>query len=135
MQPYTGIDGLQDIVLEESYVLGITATPGSVVFTMDFVLTRDHPLFQPFNPVETYECFRRGQLRFQGVKSLQYSDQIAQATQDPDGELDWGHIDYFEWKPGCYRLEAEGDWGIMEITGDNIHVTATVTVDDTDSPA
>jgi hypothetical protein len=39
MQPYTDLDGLQDIVLEESYVLGITATPGSVVFTMDFVLT------------------------------------------------------------------------------------------------
>jgi hypothetical protein len=39
MQPYTGIDGLPDIVLEESYVLGISATPGQVVFTMDFVLT------------------------------------------------------------------------------------------------
>ena len=61
MQPYTGIDGLQDIVLEESYVLGITATPGQLVFTMDFVLTRDHPLFRPFNPAETYECFRRGE--------------------------------------------------------------------------
>jgi hypothetical protein len=66
------------------------------------------------------------------VKSLQWSDQIARPSQDPDGELDWGHIDYFEWKPGCYRLEGEGDWGIMEVTGDDVQVT--VTVDDADSP-
>jgi hypothetical protein len=133
MKPYTDIDGLQDIVLEESYVLGITATPGQVVFTMDFVLTRDHPLFRPFNPAETYECFRRGELRFQDVTSLQWSGQGAPPARDATGELDWGHIDYFEWKPGCYRLEGEGDWGIMEVTGDNIQVT--VTVDDTDTPA
>ena len=55
------------------------------------------------------------------------------AIPGPGRELDWGHIDYFEWKPGCYRLEGEWEWGIMEITGDNVQVT--VTVDDTDSPA
>jgi hypothetical protein len=90
-------------------------------------------LFRSFNPVETYECFRRGELCFEGVKSLQYSDQIARATQDPDGELDWGHIDYFQWKPGCYCLTGEGEWGVMEVTGDGVQVT--VTVYDTDSPA
>jgi hypothetical protein len=110
---------------------GISATPGQLVFTMDFVLTPDHPLYRPYNPAETFACYRHGELRFQAVKSLQWSDQGKPPAQDATGELDYDHIDYFEWKPGCYRLE--GSWGFMEVTGDDIQVT--VTVDDTDSPA
>ena len=129
MKPYTDIDGLRDIVLEESYVLGITATPGLLIL-MDFVLTPDHRLYRPHGP-ENFACFRHGELRFQDVKSLQWSDQIARPSQDATGELDWGHIDSFEWKPGCYRLDGEWEWGIMEVTGGDVQVT----VHDTDSPA
>ena len=122
MNPYTGIDGLEDIVLEESYVLAITATPGRLVFKVDFVLTPDHPLFRPYNAVETFACFRRGELRFQAVTASQWSDQGKPPARDATGEIDYGHIDYFEWKPGCYRLE--GDFGFIEINGgDDVQVT------------
>ena len=56
MKPYTEIDGLEDIVLEESYVLGLTATPGQLFFKVDFVLTTDHPLYQP-PPLELSSAF------------------------------------------------------------------------------
>jgi hypothetical protein len=126
VKPYTEIDGLEDIVLEESYVLGITATPGQLVFKVDFVLTTDHPLYQP-PPAGTIECFRRGGFRFQTVKSLQWSDQGAPPTRDPNGEIDYGHIEWFEWKPGCYRLE--GGWGFIEVAGGDVQVT----IDEADS--
>ncbi len=126
MKPYTDIEGLQDIVLEESYVLAITATPGEVVFKVDFVLAPDHPRYQPKRPDE-FACFRRGELRFQAVKILYWTGQGRPPSKDPDGEIDYDHIENFEWEPSCYQLH--GDWGYMEVTGGDVQVT----IDDTDS--
>lgn len=120
MKPYTEIDGLEDIVLEESWVLGLKATPGQLVFKVDFILTTDHPLYRPPAP-GTMWYTRRGELRFQTVKSLQWSDQGAPPAEDANGVIDYGHIDSFEWKPGCYRLE--GDWGFMEVAAGDVEVT------------
>jgi hypothetical protein len=120
VKPYTEIDGLEDIVLEESYVLGITATPGRLVFEVDFVLTPNHPLYRP-RSAGTFACFRRGEFRFETVKSLQWTDQGAPPARDATGEIDYGHIEGFEWKPGCYRLE--GSWGFMEVAGSDVQVT------------
>ena len=126
MKPYTDIEGLEDIVLEESYVLAITATPGQVVFKVDFVLTPDHPRYQPKRPDE-FACFRRGELRFQDVKILYWTGQGAPPSEDPDGEIDYDHIENFEWEPACYQLH--GDWGYMEVTGGDVQVT----IDDAES--
>ena len=128
MKPYTDIDGLADIVLEESWVLGLTATPDQLLLPVDFVLTASHPLYQP-PAADTIECTRRGQLRFGAVTSLQWTGQGAPPARDKTGEIDYGHIDSFEWKPGCYRLE--GDWGFMDVTGGAVQVT----IDDTGGSA
>ena len=119
MKPYTEIDGLEDVVLEESYVLGITATPGCVLVRVEFVLTSDHRLYRP-SAAGTNECVRRGEIRFRAVESLQWSGQGSPPARDRSGEADYGHIDSFEWKPGCYRLE--GDWGFMEVLGSDVTV-------------
>ena len=55
MRPYTELPALDEIVLEESFVLGVTAEPGAVTFEMDFVLTPRHPDYVPPPPHET-EC-------------------------------------------------------------------------------
>jgi hypothetical protein len=129
LKPYTDLKGLQDIVLEESYILAITATPGQVVFKVDFVLTPDHPHYQPYNPVEAFACFRRGELRFQDIKILYWTGQSAPPSVDATGELDYGHIETFEWEPACYQLL--GDWGYMEVTGGDVQVT----IDDAEGQA
>ena len=126
VKPYTDIDGLEHIVLEESWVLGITATPGQLVFKVEFVLTAEHPLYQP-PPPGTAECTRRGELCFQKVTSLQWTEQGAPPSQDPDGEIDYSNIDAFEWSSGFYRLE--GHWGFMAVNSGDVQVT----IDDTGS--
>jgi hypothetical protein len=78
-------------------------------------------------PPESIECYRRGDLRFQTVKSLQWSGQGAPPAQDATGEFDYDHIEYFEWKPRYYRLE--GEWGLMEVSGGDVQVT----IDDAES--
>jgi hypothetical protein len=120
VKSYTEIDGLENIVLEESYVLGITATPGHLVFRVDFVLTADHPLYRPPAAGNT-ECTRTGEISFEAVESLQWSGQGAPPARDASGEIDYGHIELFEWKPGCYRLE--GDWGFIEVASLGVRVT------------
>jgi hypothetical protein len=120
LKPYTALKGLEDIVLEESYVLAITATPSQVVFKVDFVLTTEHPRYQPNRPGE-YECFRRGELRFQDIKILYWTGQGRPPAQDATGELDYGHIETFEWEPACYQFL--GDWGYMQVTGGTVQVT------------
>ena len=112
MKPYTEIKGLENIVLEESYVLDIMVTPGSAIFQVDFVLAADHELYvEP--PARTNDCVRRGEVHFRDVEYLQWSGQCVPPARDRSGEIDYGHIDSFEWKPGSYYLE--GDWGVMEV--------------------
>jgi len=119
MRPYVELPGLAEIVLEESFVLGVSARPGEVTFDVEFVLTRDHSAYAP-PPSSERECFRRGTLRLVGVERLVWEGQGARPAIDASGELDFGHLDSFEWKDGRYVLM--GDWGSIEATAGAIEV-------------
>jgi len=112
MRPYTDLPGFEALVLEESFVLGIAATPGAVSFAIEFVLTPDHPAYS-VPPEEENECYRRGELRFIGVRRLEWSDQGAPPATDATGEADFGHIDDMQWNGNTYTLS--GDWGQMTV--------------------
>jgi hypothetical protein len=47
MRPYVELPGLEEIVLEESFVLGVIAEPGKLSFDVDFVLAKGHPAYAP----------------------------------------------------------------------------------------
>jgi hypothetical protein len=111
VRPYTDLPQLAEIVLEESYVLGIRAEPGAVSFDMDFALTARHPDYAAPPPSET-ECFRRGTLRLLGVRRLSWVDQGLPPAVDASGEKDWGHIDSFEWEDGRFVLA--GGFGSLD---------------------
>jgi hypothetical protein len=69
MRSYEALNGLAEIVLEESYVLGVAGQPGELTFEVDFALTQEHSAYAPPPPSET-ECFRRDTLHFVGVERL-----------------------------------------------------------------
>jgi hypothetical protein len=112
MRPYTDLHGFESIVLEESFVLGIQATPGAVEFRVDLVLARDHPDFRTPQPGDA-ECFRLGVVRFRDVQRVTWSSQGAQPASDATGDLDYGHIDSFVWDRELFELN--GNWGAMEV--------------------
>lgn len=122
MRPYTEIPQLRDLLLEESYVLGITAVPGSVGFSLDMVLTPEHPDYRPPTAREQY-CFRRGQLTFTGVSRLLWSSSGNPPAVDASGEEDFGQVDTFVWDEAGQVLE--GSWGRMEILSSSIEVLLT----------
>jgi len=92
MRPDVDLPGLDEIVLEESFVLGIRAEPGVVIFKMEYALTEKHPAYAPPPPSER-ECLRRGVLRFVAVETLVWDKQGAPVATDASGEPDYGHID------------------------------------------
>jgi hypothetical protein len=117
---YVELPELSEIVLEESYVLGVTALPGQVTFDMDFVLTPAHPLYAPPPPSES-ECFRRGTLRLFGVRRLEWDEQGRPPATDASGERDFGHVDSFEWDHERYVLC--GDWGRIDAVSEGAEIT------------
>lgn len=119
MRPYVEIAQLRELLLEESYVLGITAIPGKVTFELDLVLTPGHGEYSPPGPGQQY-CSRRGLLVFEGVTRLLWSQAGNPPAVDASGEADYGQIDSFEWDDAGALLE--GSWGRMEIVSSSIEV-------------
>jgi hypothetical protein len=99
MTPYQNLPGFETYVLEESWVLGVTARPTSVVFRMDVVLTPEHPRYQPPRTGNNL-YYADGHLVFDEVTDLEWVAQGAPAATDATGEIDYGHIDSMTWDSG-----------------------------------
>ena len=109
---YEELKGLEHIYLEDSYVLNIQAYPNVVEFTLEVVLTEEHPLYSPRLPNEQY-CYRDATLRFPDVQHLIWDERILRASTDASGSIDYGNIDeFFTTKEGFHLT---GDWGSITI--------------------
>jgi hypothetical protein len=123
MTPYEELPGFEVFVLEESWVLDVTARPTSVVFRLELVLTPAHPRYQSPEPGNNL-YYVAGQLVFDDVEDLEWTAQGAPPATDATGEIDYGHIDAMTWDSGLYELQ--GDWGEMRVRAR----TARVVLDD-----
>ncbi|GGH47464.1 hypothetical protein GVY41_04280 [Frigidibacter albus] len=110
--PYSKLAGFEHLYLEDSFVLAILYDAAEVRFEMEFVLTEQHPDFQPPRSGEQY-CYRRGTIRFpKGAEVVEVLRRDV-SSQDATSEPDMGNIDSFEWCGGRYRLV--GDWRRLDI--------------------
>lgn len=125
MAGYTTILSLSELVLEESWVLGVEARPSLLVMTVDFVLTVEHPLYRVPLSHETFGTVR-GSLTFEGVESLDWTGQGTPPVADLDGETVYGNIDL---------MSVEGDDFVLEGNFGQIRVNARNVTVDYDAPA
>lgn len=119
MTSYVEVEGLDTYYFEDSYVLRINATPGRLVFEMEFVLTSAHPQYAPARRGEQY-CYRRGRLEFREVTDLVWTGQGLRPAHDASGQLDYGNIDSFFIEDHLYRLF--GDFGEISVTASAVEV-------------
>src|SRR5215216_6693912 len=105
---YSQIDGLRLYYLEDSWVLDVVARPGILVIDLDAVLLPEHPDYEAPLPGESY-CYRRGELRFEGVADLHWSGQGLPPARDASGDFDYGGIDSLTFGDGAYRVS--GNFG------------------------
>lgn len=115
MSDYWAIPALENVYLEDSWVLSISAQPGHLTFVIDLVLRERHPAYRMPSPGEQY-CYRRGVLRFDGVTTLSWSGQGAPPAVDETAQPDFGSFDEVEVEGASYRLS--GDFGHIVVESD-----------------
>lgn len=110
--PYGDFVGLENVYLEDSYVLDIQIRVSSVLFVILAVLTEEHPEFSPPPPEQQY-CYRRAELSFSDAKRIECVLESITAATDVTETVDYGNIDEFYLADGQYHLS--GDWGRLAI--------------------
>lgn len=111
---YESLPAFSDVVLEESWVRQVIASPGRVLFLVEAVIAKDSPLLRDPRPGD--QLFRLpGVIQFEGVSSLEWTGQQPPTT-DPDGTQDYDHID---------SLAVDGDVYVVESGAGTLRLTAT----------
>lgn len=105
--------------LEDSYVLGIDSDDRSVRFSIDLVLTPEHPDYRSPGPDEQY-CYRRAHIAIENARSVRWLRRTMQPFEDATGEVDYGSID--SWTLDGDVSHIAGDWGELEIAGGDVSV-------------
>lgn len=111
---YESLPAFSDVVLEESWVRQVIASPGRVLFLVEAVIAKDSPLLQDPRPGEQF-FWLPGVIQFEGVSSLEWTDQQG-ATTELDGTQDYDHID---------SLTVDGDVYVVESGAGTLRLTAT----------
>lgn len=116
---YYQIQELSGVYLEDSYVLAIHECDDRLIIDLDAVLTESHPSYEIPKDGDQY-CYRRAQLSFSGVNSVEWSRKRFTKFTDAAGEVDYGNIDSFLKDGDCYSLA--GDWGSVRIRCSSIEL-------------
>jgi hypothetical protein len=114
MNPYWKLKDLEDVYLEDSWVLSIGASPARLELVIDFVLRESHPDYSNPRPGEQY-CYKKGSLVFAPVSELHWTNQGAvKPTIDPDGEVDFGSLDVLQFEDDVWSMD--GHFGQISVT-------------------
>lgn len=116
---YYEIPELSNFYLEDSYVLAIDERASSLTFTLEAVLSENHPKYERPKSGEQY-CYLKISLCFLNADSIEWVDRRFIAFSDSSGETDYGNIDSFSCSDDCYALS--GDWGKVIINGKAIKI-------------
>ncbi len=110
---YYELTGLEQIYLEDSYVLDIVISRESISFIVDAVLKKHHPEYQKPPPDKQY-CYRLGEIKFPNPINIDWLERNNTPNVDIDGGLDFGNIDLFSKRGDTYDLV--GGWGHVKIS-------------------
>ena len=109
------IDAFDEILLEDTYVLGWSQTPNLLTFTVLASLLQSHPQAAPPLAGE-WACYKPGVIRFSGVSSIAglLPQEVVTPISDPDGSIDFGCIDDLsQIRPGEFRIA--GEFGMVAV--------------------
>lgn len=112
MSKYYEWESFKNLYLEDSFVLRIENSEKQIVFTVELVLSEEHPKYSPPNQGDQY-CYKKATIIFGGLKSTEWIERNSQSFIDADNSKDFGNIDVFEQTPEGYHLS--GDWGEVKI--------------------
>lgn len=118
---YTAFEDLEDVYLEDSWVLRLAAAESSVAFTLEAVLGIGHSEYTSPESDQQY-CYRTATLLLCSDTPITYELSGQRPHIDPDGSTDLGNIDTFE-ALGRDTWRLTGDWGRITITNPKVTLT------------
>lgn len=117
---YYELPELEQVYLEDSFVLGIDTTNSALIFEMEIVLRESHPLYYKPLPDEQY-CYCRAALKFSKIERIEWVRKDTTPSIDAAGEIDYGNIDVFFVEDKKHYLR--GDWGEVNIYASELSLT------------
>lgn len=109
---YSDFGDLAHVYLEDSFVLDITESVGAILFSIEVVLTPQHPNYRSPKSGEQY-CYADADLVIDGATDVRWIERTGRAYTDASGETDLGNIDSMVYKDDHYEIA--GDWGQVNI--------------------
>lgn len=116
---YYNIPDLQNIYLEDSFVLKVIENKSQLIFYMDVVLTEEHSFYSLPKNDEPY-CYKKAELLFSNCYKIDWIKKAFTPSIDANGEIDFGNIDTFTYANNNYHLI--GSWGEVKIKCDLVKV-------------
>jgi hypothetical protein len=117
-----GIDGFDDILLEDTFVLAWHQDSESLIFHVLASLLRTHPDASP-PAAGDWACYKSGTIQFTGVSSVRGllpQDDVIRTT-DAEGSVDYGCIDALSLVlPGKYRIV--GEFGNVSVVASDVSI-------------
>lgn len=125
---YDTIPGFDNLLLEDSFVVTIRASPARFELRVQLVLLPHHPAYH--RPLAGQQhCYVFGTITFSRVTALTWTGQGGRPAQDATGDLDWGGVDDLQATTDGWRLE--GEWGVVTIATND---APTVVLDNAEEP-
>lgn len=117
---YQQFEGLSNVMLEESFLLGIQESMNSIKFNIEAALSPHHPAYIPPAPDKQY-CYKKISLNFTQVERLVWLHKTIQPIPNSmDDVLDYGNIDSMYRIGDIYHIE--GEWGAIEFESRRLFV-------------
>ena len=111
IKQYFDFPDFEYLYLEDSWVLQIESQSNDLEFTLDAVLTEEHPFSKPL--IDEQYCYRKTKIIFQNCKNINWIERSANYNKDSKGEIDYGNIDWFYYQNKTFCIG--GEWGKLEI--------------------
>ena len=109
---YRAFPDLDQVHLEDSWVVSVRPVPAGLVFELDAVMTERHPAYRDPLPGERYD-HRRLELQVVGVRAV-VELSGAPPGVDANGELDHGNIDVWRVEDDGWS-HLDGSWGTARV--------------------
>lgn len=110
---------LDDVYLQDSWILSIDVTPESINILVDFVVVADGPHYTQPKPNEYY-CYRRAVMSFSNWQHLYWYRGKSCPGSDVNNEIDYGGFDGFTTVNSHYLLR--GDFGDMSFDSGKVSI-------------
>ena len=111
---------MEHFAFEDSHILDVRESDQELCFEVEAVMTPDHPRWSQPKPGEVH-AYLVVDVIFAQPRRIEWVEKRMKPITGPDGEIDYGNIDSFVWRPSWFEIQ--GEFGHVRVDADPPTVT------------